>query len=119
MNSAVKKMLMILLIALVPRAFSAEIEASEYTQQRIGELHKINIAARTAIISGYRYSFSGLKGYDRPKVKMLGSNFGAFEMLRPGMRIRLKYHLSQYSRVVVEAEQVADSTPLGVYNEPE
>ncbi|MFT7243116.1 MAG: hypothetical protein ACI82A_000458 [Candidatus Azotimanducaceae bacterium] len=118
-NVKIGQILLIALTAMIaPTMFAQEIEASDYTQQRVGEVHELNIAERTAIVSGYRYSFSGLQGYDRPVVRMYGSEFGSFEMLQPGMRIRVKYRLSENSRVVVEARQVANSTPLGVYNDP-
>lgn len=92
----------------------AEIDASDYTQTRIGMIHSLDAETKTAVISGYRYSFTGTKGYDLPSIKMYNSDFGAFALLRTGMIVRVIYRLSKSSRIVVELEQVKNSTRLGV-----
>ena len=93
---------------------TAEVEASPYTQTRIAELHTMDYATKTAIMSGYRYAFSGVLGYDLPKIRLYGSDFGAYELLEPGMRVRVTYRLSADARIVIDLQQVHDSTPLGV-----
>jgi hypothetical protein len=104
---------LLLLIMAVPPAL-AEIAASSYTVVRIGEVQSVDYATRTAVISGYRYAFSGVRGYDTPAVRMLNSEAGAFELLEPGMRVRVLYRLSERARIVVELQQVSRSTPLGI-----
>ena len=94
----------------------ADIEASNYTQTRIGEVHSMDYANKTAIISGYRYSFSGVKGYDLPSIRMYRSDAGSYELLRVGMRVNVVYRLSKHARIVVDLKQVADDTKLGVFN---
>jgi len=94
--------------------YGEEINASRYTQTRIGKIYSMDYASSTAEISGYRYSFSGVKGYDLPKIRLYGSNFGSFQQLTIGMTVRVIYRLSKKSRVVVELQQVADGTKLGV-----
>ncbi len=102
----------ILVIFNVPA--SGEIPASDYTQTRIGQIHSLDMAKKTAIISGYRYSFKGTKGYDLPAIKMYNSEFGAFELLKTGMKVKVEYRLSKASRIVVELRQVAEDAKLGV-----
>lgn len=92
----------------------AQIEASAYTVVRVGEVHEIDYAKKTAVISGYRYSFNGTNGYDLPEVRMLNSGYGAFEMLQPNMRVRVLYRESKHARIVVEMQQVSADTRLGI-----
>ncbi len=94
--------------------YAEEISVSGYTQTRVGMIQEMDRASRTAVISGYRYSFSGVKGYDHPDIKLYGSEFGSFTHLTVGMTVRVVYRLSEKSRVVVELQQVADGTTLGV-----
>jgi hypothetical protein len=101
-----------LLIVSVPAL--AEVSASDYTQTRIGMVHSLDLANKTAIISGYRYSFAGTKGWDLPSVKMYGTDYGAFELLRTNMKVRVTYRLSKKSRVVVALRQVSDDAKLGI-----
>ena len=65
-------------------------------------------------MSGYRYSFTGLKGYDLPVIRMQGSNFGSYQMLQVGMRVRVEYRLSKHARVVIQLQEVPRNTRLGV-----
>jgi hypothetical protein len=101
-------------LLLAGRCYAEEISASGYTQTRVGAIQAMDRASRTAVISGYRYSFSGLKGYDHPEVKLYGSKFGSFMLLNVGMTVKVVYRLSEKSRVVVELQQVADGTKLGI-----
>lgn len=91
-----------------------DIKASEYTQTRIVEIFSLDYSKKTAVMSGYRYSFTGLKGYDLPKVQMLGTTVGAYGLLRPGMKARVEYKLSEASRIVISLKQVALETRLGI-----
>ncbi len=103
-----------LFLLIVSLPVFAEILASDYTQTRIGMVHSLDLANKTAVISGYRYSFTGIKGWDLPSVKMYGADYGAFELLRTDMKVRITYRLSKKSRVVVALRQVSDETPLGI-----
>ena len=95
----------------------ADINASEYTQTRIVEIFSLDYSKKTAVMSGYRYSFTGLKGYDLPRVQMLGTTVGAYGLLRPGMKAKVEYKLSKESRVVISLQQVALNTKLGIPEE--
>lgn len=107
-------LLIISSLLLSDRCYAEEISASGYTQTRIGMIQMMSHASRTAVISGYRYSFSGVKGYDHPDVRLYGSDFGAFMLLTVGMTVKVVYRLSKKSRVVVELQQVANGTKLGI-----
>lgn len=96
------------------RCYAEEISASGYTQTRIGMIQAIDRASRTAVISGYRYSFTGVNGYDHPHVRLVNSNFGSFVLLNVGMTVKVVYRLAEKSRVVVDLQQVANGTKLGI-----
>ncbi|HIG41724.1 MAG: hypothetical protein ABGY96_00755 [bacterium] len=91
----------------------AEIEASDYTLTETGVIMEMDIAGKSAIISGYQYGFAGTNGYDLPGVKMVRSNFGSFEMLQVGMKVKITYRASADARIVVELVQLADGTEIG------
>ena len=74
---------------------TAEVNASPYMQTRIAEIHTLDYATKTAIM-------------------LYGSDFGAYELLQPGMRVRVTYRLSADARIVINLQQVHDTTPLGV-----
>jgi len=106
--------LSIMFVLIVPASVFAEVPVSDYTQTRIGMVHSLDLANKTAVISGYRYSFTGTKGWDLPSIKMYGTDYGAFELLRTDMKVRVTYRLSKMSRVVVALRQVSDDTRLGI-----
>ena len=101
-------------LLIIPAPALAEVPASDYTQTRIGMVHSLDLANKTAIISGYRYSFTGTEGWDLPSVKMYGTDYGAYELLRTDMKVRVTYRLSNKSRVVVALRQVSDDARLGI-----
>ena len=106
--------LSIMFVLIVSASVFAEVPASDYTQTRIGMVHSLDLANKTAVISGYRYSFTGTEGWDLPSIKMYGTDYGAFELLRTDMKVRVTYRLSKMSRVVVALRQVSDDTRLGI-----
>ena len=117
MKKIVDSLLLVASIVLC-QTTSAEIKASAYTQSRIAEIHSMDPTTRTAIMSGYRYAFSGTLGYDLPQIRLYGSAFGAYELLEPGMRVRVTYRLPPQARIVTDLAQVSDRTPLGVVEVP-
>ena len=104
----------VIALLIIPAPALAEVQASDYTQTRIGMVHSLDLANKTAIISGYRYSFTGTEGWDLPSVKMYGTDYGAYELLRTDMKVRVTYRLSKKSRVVVALRQVSDDARLGI-----
>jgi hypothetical protein len=94
-----------------------EIQKDNYTFSVLGEIHEIDLAARTAIVSGYEYSFNGPNGYERPSVKLLGSQAGSLELLQPRMRVTIDYLLGEEARIVVSLQEVDASLPENVLND--
>ncbi len=56
-----------------------------------GVIHSISIGDRTAVISGYRYTFGHSSGQDQPGIELSGRDHGAFQMLRTGMKVRFHF----------------------------
>jgi hypothetical protein len=83
-----------------------------YARKTIGQIHEMDMTERTAVISGFRYYFGSSVYGDASKVKLLGYNSGSFEMLNPGMKLRLTYAEYGTNRYVVLAEQLPDATDL-------
>lgn len=83
-----------------------------YARKAIGQIHTMDMDERTAVISGFRYYFGSSVYNDASEVKLLGYNSGSFEMLYPGMKVRLVYAEYGTNRYVVLAEQLPDSTDL-------
>jgi|AntAceMinimDraft_12_1070368.scaffolds.fasta_scaffold113808_2 hypothetical protein len=83
----------------------------------LGEIHEIDLATRKAIISGYEYSFSGQNGYERPSVKLYGSQAGSLELLRTNMRVRIAYLHGDEARIVMSLQEVDASLPENALNE--
>lgn len=92
----------------------AEIKASEFTQTRIVEIHSLDHSDTTAIMSGYRYSFKGVNGWDLPTIRLYGSDYASYQMLRAYMKVKVEYRLSDHARIVIRLEEVSNDTKLGV-----
>jgi hypothetical protein len=88
-----------------------------YTDRVIGDIHTIDLVTRTAIISGYLYSFSGLSGYERPSIKLYGSQAGSLELLAPKMRVRIDYVRGNTSRTVITLQEVDPNDPANAISD--
>lgn len=69
-----------------------------------GELQMLNLTYRKGTINGYSYLFG--PPVDPIRVKMLGSDGGALELLAEGMYIKVKFFETQGYRVALELEQI-------------
>ena len=98
-------------------AAAAQAEAEANTFSVLGEIHEIDYATRTAIISGYEYRFVGLNGFDRPSVKLYGSQAGSLELLQKDMRVRVRYLRGPELRIVVSLQEVDAKDPENALNE--
>jgi hypothetical protein len=79
----------------------------ENTTMISGEIQSINLADRSAIISGTRYHFGPLSG--GVVVHMLGRNFGAVELLQTGMSVRVFYIKNfggRQAKLILQVEEV-------------
>ena len=72
-----------------------------------GVIQAIDLAKRTAHISGYTYDFG-----DTVEVKMYGSDFGSFEMLQPGMKVEVVYGDPGDIRIAVRLQQLTGSAEI-------
>ena len=65
-----------------------------------GKIRSIDLSSRTVEISGFRYQFE-TTGMDRVMVKLVGRDFGAVELLRPGMFVEV-YFIQEPDRRVAK-----------------
>jgi hypothetical protein len=80
--------LKVLMSALVLLVSSSGLQALEYDAPRVlrsGVVQELDIARYEIIISGHRYQVSRTA-----QVEIAGS-FGAYTLLKPGMRVRFEY----------------------------
>lgn len=103
--------LMLMLLSL-PSGFAAEVEydlsKKVYARTTYGIIRSINLPAREAIISGFKYEFGAVQHGWTAEVKMYGSEHGAYELLKPGMKVYVTYGELGFTRVVMSLQQLAD-----------
>jgi len=56
-----------------------------------GVIRSIDWSTRTAVISGYRYTFGHSSGLDQPPVELLQTRRGVYEMLQVGMKVQFHF----------------------------
>jgi hypothetical protein len=90
--------------------FLTEVEMQDGVATRTtrGVIHSVDLAERTAIISGYEYDFGSPTQQTPVKVKMYNSAYGAFELLQPGMKVEIEYGDDGTERLVIEVQQLSD-----------
>lgn len=101
-----------LLISQVVIAESAVNDGRVFARKTLGEVHRIDLAEREAVISGFRYYFGSVITGDDSKISMLGYSTGSFELLEPGMKLLIYYAETGVSRYVISAEQLPYSTDI-------
>lgn len=82
-------------------------EKKIYTRETTGIIRDINLSERQAIISGYKYYFGSTVYGDASDVRMYGSEFGAFEMLKVGMKVRVRYAEYGHIRYVTVLQELS------------
>lgn len=80
-----------------------------------GVVQSINLADRTAQISGYIYDFGDPNDRLPVEVRMIDSNLGAFELLQPNMKVEIVYGETKEIRLVVRLQQLVDDASIEVY----
>jgi len=80
------------------------VEESVAAREDRGELQMLNLSHRKGTINGYTYLFG--PAVDPIRVKMLGSEGGALELLAEGMYVRVSYFETQGYRVALKLEQI-------------
>lgn len=83
-----------------------------YARTAIGVIHEINLTKRTAIIGGYIYYFGNPDDRDASKVTLYGYHSGAFELLKVGMKVTLRYAEYGVGRYVLSLRQLAPDTDI-------
>ena len=79
------------LILLTLVTFSTGAMAVEEWVEKEGVVREIDLASRTAIISGYRYYFGSSSGYQKPQMELIYYSTAVFEMLEVDMKVQFSY----------------------------
>jgi hypothetical protein len=105
-----------MVVAEEPR-FLTEEEMQDGTAVRTtrGEIETVDLNDRSAIISGYIYDFGSPNEESPVVVKMYRSNYGAFELLQPGMKVEILYGEELDGRSAIEVQQLSDNEVIGDY----
>ena len=101
-----KNGLLILLLSLLTLATAAR--AAEEWAEKDGVVREIDLANRTAIISGFRYYFGTSFGYQTPEIELLLYPRGTFEMLQVGMKVQFHYTPRKPYRRILRLRQLPD-----------
>ena len=103
-----KNGLLILLLSLLALATAAR--AAEEWAEKDGVVREIDLANRTAIISGFRYYFGTSFGYQTPEIELLLYPRGSFEMLQVGMKVQFHYTPRKPYRRILRLRQLPDDS---------
>jgi hypothetical protein len=71
-----------------------------------GIVRAINLTERTGEISGYTYHFGPAVEETPVKVKLYGRDYGAVELLTPGMKVEVVYFEPGGGRIAVRIEEL-------------
>lgn len=82
------------------------------TRTTQGVIHLIDLENRTAEISGFLYAFGEPNDLSPGQVIMSGSDYGAFELLQPGMKVEIDYVETGEIRLVVRLQQLANEAEI-------
>ena len=79
-------------MVMLPHGLAEQIDYDDLNWvEKEGVIRKIDLASRTAVISGYKYTFGSASGLNQPTVKLLNSNYGALELLEVGMKVQFHF----------------------------
>jgi len=97
-------------LTIATKAEAAE-NSNQYFTVRV-EVYSMDYAKRSLIANGYRYNFGFPGSPGGATVVMLGSQFGAFELLQKGMKLEITCRIGDKGRDVILALQIPDDTEL-------
>jgi hypothetical protein len=80
--------------------------ADEEWVEKEGVIREINLAERTAIISGYRYYFGTSYGFEAASIQLLQGSRASYEMLAVGMKVQFHYTPQKPWRRVLRLRQL-------------
>jgi hypothetical protein len=72
----------------------------------------VDLATRSALVSGYTYDFGPAVTSEPVEVKMYNSGGGAFELLQPGMKVEITYGQFDDARLAFRVQQLSDNAEL-------
>lgn len=100
--------LLVTLSAWLPMAATAQSARDTYPMSsHAGVVEAVDYAASTMVVGGYRY------GVATDVEVEIGGSYGAFTLLRPGMRIAFDYlHISGSERLIVLVRELPDGVVL-------
>ena len=90
-----------------------ELEGAVAARTTKGVIESVDLATRSAVIGGYLYDFGRPDEQMPARVKMHNSDGGAYELLRPGMKVEIQYGDVGDVRLVVKVQQLSDRAVLG------
>jgi hypothetical protein len=86
--------------------------AVEEWVEKEGVVREIDLASRTAIISGFRYYFGTSSGYQTAELDLLAYPTGSFELLEVGMKVQYHYTPEKPWRRILRLRQLPDDAWL-------
>ena len=86
--------------------------AEEEWVEKEGVVREIDLASRTAIISGFRYYFGTSGGYQTAEIDLLAYPTGSFELLEVGMKVQYHYTPEKPWRRILRLRQLPDDAWL-------
>ena len=99
-----KSVLVLLLLQLTVSVWAAE----DWVEKE-GVIREIDLANRTAIISGFRYYFGSAGGYQNADIDLLAYPGGSFELLEVGMKVQFHFTVDKPWRRILRLRQLPDN----------
>ena len=101
----INRLILMTLVTFSPGAMAA---AEEWVEKE-GVVREIDLGARTAIISGFRYYFGSSGGYQTPDIELIYYPTAVFEMLEVDMKVQFHYTPEKPWRRILRLRQLPDN----------
>lgn len=118
MKSSLKRNLKVMFSTLLLVVASSAMAAEEWVEKE-GVVREIELAERTAIISGYRYYFGTSYGYQTPDITLINYPTATFEMLQVGMKVQYHFTPEKPWRRILRLRQLPDDSWLDNHELPD
>lgn len=100
------------LILLMLVTFPTGVMAAEEWVEKEGVVREIDLASRTAIISGFRYYFGSSSGYQTPEIELIYYSTAVFEMLEVDMKVQFHFTSGKPWRRILRLRQLPNDAWL-------
>ncbi len=100
------------LILLMLVTFPTGVMAAEEWVEKEGVVREIDLASRTAIISGFRYYFGSSSGYQTPEIELIYYSTAVFEMLEVDMKVQFHFTSDKPWRRILRLRQLPNDAWL-------